>query len=293
MNEFRVNEYITLKLEEDDTTLKLGGKETVIYVSGEKFQQCAYLLIDIPVSEVSTFDEIQSIDEAAERLDKTMEQEVYNVNLPPEAEFWGHCSNLQVWAENNYDTRLIHRNLAFPLLKKLVEVGDFKAKQVFKEEICKRLESGSRTVIDFLREEGYLVYLNHEEVLFALLEPEEAEVILETEKHIGMELTIYLIRDAMEPEPKSPLIIIENKHVLQLTLGKLERKNSLDTLYLITSLYQLDHLQYIYLEYNDRRLFEVLESLPALRSIRIGRDAYIRDTDKTFKKKGNKILILS
>ncbi len=286
MNEFRVNEYITLKLEEDDTTLKLGGKETVIYVSGEKFQQCKYLLINIPVNEVSTFDEIQSIDEAAEILDRKMEREVYNVNLPPEAEFWGHCSNLQVWAENNYDTRILHRNLAFPLLKKLVEVGDFKAKQVFKEEICKRLESGSRTVINFLREEGYLVYLNHEEVLFALLETEEAEVIMEIEKHIGMELTIYLIRDAMEPEPKSPLIIIENRQVLQLTLGKLERKNSLDTLYLITSLYQLDHLQYIYLEYYDRRLFEVLESLPALRSIRIWRDAYIRNTDKSFKKKG-------
>ncbi len=290
MQEFRVNEYITLKLEEDPTTLKLGGKETVIYVSGEKFQQCKYLLINIPVDEVSTFDEIQSIDEAAERLDRTMEQKVYNVNLPPEAEFWGHCSNLQVWAENNYDTRLIHRDLAFPLLKKLVEVGDFKAKQMFKEEICKRLESGNRTVIDFLRWEGYLAYLNHEEVLFALLEVEEAGVIIEIEKHIGMELTIYLMGDMMEPEPKSPLIIIENKHVLQLTLGKLERKNSLDTLYLITSLYQLDHLQYIYLEYYDRNLMDVLESLPVLKYIDTRRDTYTRDIDKRFKKKGKQNL---
>ena len=290
MQEFRVNEYITLRLEEDKTTLKLGGKETVIYVSGEKFQQCKYLLINIPVDEVSPFDEIQSIDEAAERLDRTMEQKVYNVNLPPEAEFWGHCSNLQVWAENNYDTRLIHRDLAFPLLKKLVEVGDFKAKQMFKEEICKRLESGNRTVIDFLRWEGYLAYLNHEEVLFALLEVEEAGVIIEIEKHIGMELTIYLMGDMMEPEPKSPLIIIENKHVLQLTLGKLERKNSLDTLYLITSLYQLDHLQYIYLEYYDRNLMDVLESLPVLKYIDTRRDTYTRDIDKRFKKKGKQNL---
>ncbi len=294
MQEFRVNEYITLRLEEDKTTLKLGGKETVIYVSGEKFQQCKYLLINIPVDEVSPFDEIQSIDEAAERLDRTMEQKVYNVNLPPEAEFWGHCSNLQVWAENNYDTRLIHRDLAFPLLKKLVEVGDLKAKQVFKEEICKRLESGSKAIIDFLNEEGYLAYLDHEEILFALLKAEEAEVILEIEKHIGMEFssyigrygTVYISRFGTFTEPKGPDIILENKHVFQLTLGRLEKKHSLDTLYLI-EITKLNHLEYIYLEYYDRRLFEVMESLPALRSIRIGRDdAYIRDTDKRFKKKG-------
>ncbi len=289
MQEFRVNEYITLKLEEDDTTLKLEGKITVIYVSGEKFQQCKYLLISIPVDEVSTFDEIQSIDEAAERLDRTMEREVYNFNLPPEAEFWGHCSNLQAWAENNFDTRLLHRDLAFPLLKKLVEVGDLQAKQVFKEEICKRLESGSRTVIDFLRYEGYLVYLGHDEILFALLEAEEAEVITEIEKHIGMELTIYLIRDAMEMEANGPFIIIENKHVSQLTLGKLERKNSLDTLYLI-EMTKLNHLEYIYLEYYDRNLMDVLESLPALKYIDTRRDTYTRDIDKSFKKKGKQNL---
>ncbi len=284
MLEFKVSEFITLKLEEDETTLKLGGKETVIYVSGERFQQCKYLLISIPVDEVSTFDEIQSIDEAAERLDRTMEQKVYNVNLPPEAEFWGHCSNLQVWAENNYDTRILHRDLAFPLLRKLVEVGDLKAKQVFKEEICKRLERGNKTVIVFLREEGYLDYLSHEEILFAMLETEEAEVILEIEKHIGMELNIYLIRDAMEPEPKSPLIIIENKHVFDLTLGKLERKNSLDTLYLI-DMTQLAHLEYLSLEYYNRRLFKVLEFLPVLKSLHIGRKRFLMINNKLLEEK--------
>ncbi len=278
MKEFRVNEYITLKLEEDKTTLKLGGKETVIYISGEKFQQCRYLLINIPVNEVSTFDEIQSIDEAAERLDRTMEREVYNINIPPETEFWGHCSNLQVWAENNYDTRILHRNLAFPLLRKLVEVGDPKAKQVFKEEICKRLESGTKTVIDFLSEEGYLTYLSHEEILFELLKAEEAEVIMEIEKHIGMELTIYL--NFLEYKPKDPFINIINKHVLQLALGKCY---TLDTLYLITSMCQLNHLERIYLEYYERRLMGQLESLPALKYISIGRESYLK-VKGTFKK---------
>jgi hypothetical protein len=47
-----------------------------------------------------------------------------STNIPPEIRFWAHCSNLETWGENNYDTRLIHSNLAFPLLKKLTEAGD-------------------------------------------------------------------------------------------------------------------------------------------------------------------------
>lgn len=59
--------------------------------------QCKFLLLNIPVEKINFLDEI---------------------------EFWGHCSNLQVWAENNYDTRLLHRNLSSPLLKQLSDLGD-------------------------------------------------------------------------------------------------------------------------------------------------------------------------
>ena len=51
MEEFKVNEYISLRLK---------GKETFIYIQGEKFIQCKYLLLNIPVEEVSSFDEIRS-----------------------------------------------------------------------------------------------------------------------------------------------------------------------------------------------------------------------------------------
>ena len=51
--------------------------------------------------------------------------------------------NLQVWAEMNYDTRILHRNLAFPLLKKLAQVGDPIAKKALKDEIAKRFLSGN------------------------------------------------------------------------------------------------------------------------------------------------------
>lgn len=158
MEEFKVNEYISLRLK---------GKETFIYIQGEKFIQCKYLLLNIPVEEVSSFDEIRSIDEAAEILDNSLEpvlnprQGLWRSDkVPPETEFWGHCSNLQVWAEMNYDTRLLHSNIAFPLLKKLTDVSDPIAKKVFKEEIGKRIGSRFNPTITFLAEEGYLDYLS-------------------------------------------------------------------------------------------------------------------------------------
>lgn len=119
------------------------------------------MLLEIPVKEISSLNEISSIDEASDLLDHS--EEAYYVNgsqkFPPEVEFWGHCSNLQVWYENDYDTRLLHRNLAFPLLKKLTDAGDSLAKRVFREEIAQRLEIGYLPVISFLFLEDFIYYL--------------------------------------------------------------------------------------------------------------------------------------
>jgi hypothetical protein len=78
--------------------------------------------------------------------------------------FWAHCSNLQVWVENDYDTCLLHSNISFPLLKELQNLGDRIAKKVFKEEIAKRLMSGEVTVAIFLMKEGYLNFLSQDEI---------------------------------------------------------------------------------------------------------------------------------
>lgn len=146
--EFKVNDYITLRLD--------AGK-TVIYVKGERFQQCKYLLLNIPINQISSFDEIDSINEVAEKLDKSLESIDSELgDLPPEVEFWGHCSNLQVWMEEDYDTRFLHCNLAFPLLKKLYKLGDPTAKRVFKEEIIKRLSYNHSPTILYLFEKNFL-----------------------------------------------------------------------------------------------------------------------------------------
>ncbi len=151
---FQVNEYIELALEEDST---------VIYVAGESFLQCKYLLLQFESKNAEDYESIDSIDEIADLLDNSMERGFQRSEIPPETEFWGHCSNIQAWAENNYDTRILHSNLAFPLLKRLTEVGDSVAKVVFQEEICKRFESLNPSTLLFLLQNHYIGFLTEEQ----------------------------------------------------------------------------------------------------------------------------------
>jgi len=155
VKEFKVNDYLKLKLENGRTN---------IYVKNRVFRQCMYLLLNIPVDRIRDYDMIDSIDEAAEVLDRSLEGSHSPRIISPEEEFMGHCSNIQVWVENDYDTRILHRNLAFPLLKRLSDVGDLLAKKKFKEEIAIRYSSGHPTVITFLSHNGYLKYLTSEEL---------------------------------------------------------------------------------------------------------------------------------
>jgi Leucine-rich repeat (LRR) protein len=164
--EFKINQYLSLKLE---------YREINIYVGGGKFKQCTRLFLQIPKDAADVFKQADSIDEAMVIHDTYLFQsEVVEgqpgmrvidqaCDIPLEQEFWGHASNLQTWAEHDYDTRLLHSNLSFPLLKRLTECGDPVAKRVFKEEIAVRFKSGYFPVITYLAREGYLQFLNVEE----------------------------------------------------------------------------------------------------------------------------------
>jgi len=179
MDKFQINKHLSIKLE---------GNKTNIYVDNKLFSQCKFLLLEIPLQEMKSFDEIKSIDEVAEKLDRSLEPESgMKIKIPPEVEFWGHCSNLQVWYENNYDTKLLHSNLAFPLLEKLAEVGDSQAKRIFKHEIVKRFESGAPSVIYFLHEQDYTKYLSREEYLSTMLSIEEMEKLFQLEQSLKIE----------------------------------------------------------------------------------------------------------
>ena len=170
--EFQINQFLTLKLE---------NKTTNIYVIGKLFTQCKFLLLNIPTDKIYEFDKIESIDDAAERLDHELEYKPKSkIKISPETEFWGHCSNLQAWVEYFYNPRLLHSNLAFPLLKKLTDIGDPIARKVFKEEVLLRFESFNPPTQQFLIKNGYLKYFNkHEkEEIFKLILDEKTWINL-------------------------------------------------------------------------------------------------------------------
>jgi len=179
-NVFTISKYITLKLENGITN---------IYIKGVLFRQCKYLLLNVPLYYEQNVEKIDSIDEAAEVLDHSLEHRNAKIDIQPEVEFWGHCSNLQTWVEHNYDTRLLHRNLAFPLLKRLTDIGDVTAKKVFKERIAQRLERKYVPVIEYLIKENYLSYLSKEEIgsldtsIIKLLEEVENNIRRITKKY--------------------------------------------------------------------------------------------------------------
>ncbi len=147
--EFKINDLITIKLEK---------RKTNIYVNNVMFIQCKYLLINLESDK--EYEEIESIDDAKKHLSNKMERN--HSIIKPEDEYWGHCSNIQAWYENNYDLRIIHTNLGFPLLKRLCECGDKKALGTMKDEIFLRVEKGGYKAFKIL--ESYMTFLTPEEI---------------------------------------------------------------------------------------------------------------------------------
>lgn len=151
---FKLNRYLSVRFK---------GEETVIYVKRKPFITSKYLFMNATIQEtVESFDYYDSIDDMSKDLDSRLERELTReeVGLLPKEEFWGHCSNLQVWVERNYNSCLLHRNLAFPLLNQLTKVGDAKARELFLLEVARRFNSRCPTVQKFLILEDYLLHLD-------------------------------------------------------------------------------------------------------------------------------------
>ncbi len=229
-------------------TLKLNTKgETRIFVSGVYFRQCKYLLLIIPTQHLTNFKELKSIDEVALNLDDSLESLDGRLNLiPPETEFWGHCSNLQVWCEHGYKTDLLHSNLAFPLLERLAEVGDLQAQKVFKAEIVRRYNSGVESVREYLRENQYLQKLSIEEFHSAICS-EEYGVVDE-------------ILQQIEPKVLRSGINFKNGRIIQLNFSGYKLK------YLPKSVQELKSLKILQMSYN--LLNEIPEEIGNLQALK-------------------------
>ncbi len=143
----------------DLVDLRLIGKETYIYVNNKILLACKSLLFNIPKRRIR---EIKSIDEASIVFKST---EKIRHKISSKEEFMGHCSNIQAFIENGLNTDILSTNVAFPLLKKLVDNGYEPAIRVFKQEIIKRFNEGTYNSRTFLYLQGYLYYLKEEEKL--------------------------------------------------------------------------------------------------------------------------------
>ncbi len=168
MKEIKINDYITVKIVKN---------KVHVFVLNEIFRQCKHVLINISIRKMKEYDTINSIDDVIENYGEG------DINITLEDLLLGHSSNLIAWYEHGYDTRLIHSNLGFPLLKKLSEVGDPLAIKVFKEEIAKRLLSGNWSTLTFLVEGGYIDYLSREE-LESILDDLSINVIKDLTRYI-------------------------------------------------------------------------------------------------------------
>lgn len=175
-NRYKTHEVVTLeKVINEYITLKLVNGRSLIYVNGRRFIQCIRLILNIQKNDVQLYDEVDSIDEAANLYSKHVFQNRIvrgpmaipvpdqRHEITPEQEFWGHCSNIQAWVEHDYDTRILMRNISFPLLRELAKAGDPVASKVFKEEIALRLESGYPSVVQYLLNQGYIRYFTPSE----------------------------------------------------------------------------------------------------------------------------------
>jgi Leucine-rich repeat (LRR) protein len=195
LQEFRVNKFITLKLEIGMVKrwndiqaeyIEKKGHLVQIYINGEKFRQCTYLLLVNPHLKEGQ-SEINSIDEARELLRGDLEERLTpeDLGITPEEEFWAHCSNLQAWVDHDYDVRLLDSRLAFPLLAELKKLGDPVAKTAFISEFSHRYLNGTDKTRRALVGMGY-AELTREEQLSFLDDPDDLDGILAFEEQAGL-----------------------------------------------------------------------------------------------------------
>lgn len=163
---FKINKYLSLELQKN---------KTLIFLGGSKFLVCKAVFVDI-----DRYFKTQAFNTVDELIDDEKKR-VY-VSISPEEEFWVHCSNLQAWVENNYDTSLLHSNIAFPLLERLVGLGDHLARKVFVDEVIKKIKSDHIPTVIYLLKRGYLDMFTDEE--FDILLSEVSKKIYSIDKKI-------------------------------------------------------------------------------------------------------------
>lgn len=237
--EFVVNEYISLRL--------LFSK-TLIYVCKKLFLTCQTIALNIAPVEFEEYVNFSDIDDIVDFYNsRTSTRE--DISITPEEEFWGHCSNLQAWVENDYNTCVLSKYISFPLLKELHKKGIPQFTLLFKREFLERIRKGGiNTLVYFLEDEdGYLQHLTEEELFENLLPYDEAEIMKNISQFIPHEYTLTIsLRDSREfggfRAQKKLYFCVEKGHVVELEVLLGDRYN--DEQY-HRALLQIKNLQYL------------------------------------------------
>ncbi len=106
----------------DNIVLKLESGKTKIFVGGKFHRICKGVLLNIPLNRAQVKENC-TIEDYIDKFQIT----TYFKNayfLTPLEEFFVHCSNIQAWVENDYDTYILSSNLSLSILKKLFILGD-------------------------------------------------------------------------------------------------------------------------------------------------------------------------
>ena len=148
MNLTKINQYICISKE---------NNKIIIYIQEDKFQE----IDDILLNKISNDLGNNIVYEG----DKGAGDTYYN-NL---------LIALNLWIRNKYDTSILPYELSFPLLKKLVDVGDSLAKKVLIREIEKSFCIGDPRIIKFLLQQNYDRYLFQEQNRLAIHTPKFKE----------------------------------------------------------------------------------------------------------------------
>ncbi|MFX1574078.1 MAG: hypothetical protein ACFFB0_15145 [Promethearchaeota archaeon] len=133
----KVNEYISVQRYESESKIIIYVKnEPLITIPSQRFPSLEYIL--------------RGINENLVRHKNPLK------NNKTEKLFEKLLLSLENWSKNDYDIHLLHYEIAFPLLKKLKEIGSTKFQIIFQQEILKMYSIDSSEIKDYLRQEGYL-----------------------------------------------------------------------------------------------------------------------------------------
>lgn len=98
--------------------LEVKGDPPGAYVDGNLVSYCSYVLVTAPIdTPEDNMNDIIKIYGKPERECRDIMKNVSNDTL-----ILAHASNIQAWVEHDYDPRILHTNIAFPLLRALATV---------------------------------------------------------------------------------------------------------------------------------------------------------------------------